>query len=105
MGAVTFTETLHDTGGARWPTAGSITAFLDGDSVGYVDFLLSSREARALIRMIEVRPPLRREGIATKLMDEMRRRHPAITTLVLPELLPDGRRFFAWYRRRMRAER
>ena len=100
-----FREDLQDAGGARWPTAGRIEAFRDGAPAGYVDFLLSPRGARALIRMIDVRAALRRHRIGAALMDELRRRHPDVTTLELPELLPDGRRFFAWYRRRMRERR
>ena len=100
-----FTERLEDTGGSRWPTEGLIEAFRDGERAGYVGYLLSRREAKALIRMIEVRPEFRRLGIATEIMNELHRRHPRIATLLLPELLPDGRVFFAAYRHRGKTDR
>lgn len=91
-------ETLEDTGGVRWPIVGLIQLRLDGLPAGFVDFMLSPREGKALIRMIEVVPARRRSRLATTLMDELLRRHPSVRRLVLPELLPDGRRFFRWYR-------
>ena len=96
-----FAEELQNTGGSQWPTAGLLRTTTSGIPAGFIDFLLSRREARVLIRMIGVRPPFRRRGIATEMMDELRRRHPRIQQLVLPELLDDGRPFFRHYKRKM----
>jgi hypothetical protein len=95
---IQFVELLQQTGGTRWPLTGRIEP-AGRNRDGYVDFSLSPREAKALIKMIWVPVVERRARLATALMDEILRRHPRVRRLVLPELLPDGRRFFSWYRR------
>ena len=88
------------TGGSRWPVAGRLQAFLDTvppQRVGYVTYALSPRGTVALIEMIYVDRDLRRYGIATALMNELRVRHPRLRRYETPELLPDGRRFFTYY--------
>lgn len=52
---------------------------------------------QSLIDMIFVERDLRRYGVATALMNELRARHPLLRRYEVGELLPDGRRFFAYY--------
>ena len=95
-----FTDHEADTGGTRWPVEGRLQAFLDLDRpkrAGYIEYLLSPRGAVALIGMIFVERELRRHGIGAALMNELRARHPRLRRYETPELLPDGRGFFAYY--------
>lgn len=95
-----FVESEADSGGVRWPIEGRLQAMVDGPQpkrAGYIDYHLSARGVVALIDMIFVERELRRHGIATALMNELRARHPRLRRYEVGELLPDGRSFFAYY--------
>ena len=95
-----FIEHEVDSGGTTWPVEGRLQAFFDREQpkrAGYIEYHLSRRGVIALIEMIFVERDLRRHGIAAALMNELRARHPRLRRYETAELLPDGRRFFAYY--------
>ena len=95
-----FVKHEVDSGGTSWPVEGRLQAFLDLERpkrAGYIEYRLSRRGAVALIEMIFVERGLRRYGVGTALMNELRARHPRLRRYETGELLPDGRRFFAHY--------
>lgn len=95
-----FFEHEADSGGTSWPVEGRLQALIDGarpTRAGYIDYHLSRRGAVVLIDMIFVERDFRRHGIAAALMNELRARHPRLRRYEVGELLPDGRRFFAYY--------
>ena len=95
-----FVDHEADSGGTTWPVEGRLQAYIDSPRrkhAGHIDYHLSRRGAVALIEMIFVERALRRHGVATALMNELRARHPRLRRYETPELLPDGRGFFAYY--------
>ena len=102
MPRVRFEQALVDTGGSVFPLAGSITAFIGDQRVGSIDFLLNKRRTAALISMIAVERTRRRHGVATAIVNELRRLHPSVNRFQIASYLPEGRRFATAYRRRSR---
>lgn len=103
-GELRFEHSERESGGSKWPTHHTLTAYSGDEQAGHLRYYTGPRRKTILIDGLETDPQHQRKGVGSALMDEMQRQHPD-ASINHGDRTDDGKAWWAGYTKDKKVQR